>query len=113
MTRQPENKSLFKICSLCRQNKKLDDFHRNKNNKYGHHQQCKTCRSTIEKQRRKNDPEYKKHQNKLSLNYRIRKHRTTPTLNIINENRKQEVALIKEWQENGYLSTDAGDVKHD
>lgn len=48
-----------KICSICKVEKLLTNFHSDKSSKDGYVGLCKSCKSLIDKERRANDPNWK------------------------------------------------------
>lgn len=39
----------MKECKICKQNKSLDNFHKNKTSKDGYRNECKECKSKIDR----------------------------------------------------------------
>jgi hypothetical protein len=62
-----------KRCSKCKEDKLLEEFHKNKYNKEGYHHYCKSCNSTEKKTKYLNSPEYrtKKKQSNLKASYNL------------------------------------------
>lgn len=61
-----------KICTQCKQEKVLEDFYVKNEHRDGHDSQCKVCRSEYTKQRRLNDPEWRRAQDRKKRTLSLR-----------------------------------------
>lgn len=54
-------------CSVCKEEKELNEFPKDRSQTLGHSYSCKRCKSEIRKEQRKKDPEKYREQNRKSL----------------------------------------------
>lgn len=104
---------MSKICSVCKIEKKIEEFHKSKNNKDGYRYDCKICRNNYNKLNKDNKKEYNKQywQNKKDIltiknkNYRIdnnevikqqrKNYRSKPEIIEYNKNKSKEYLPIR------------------
>jgi hypothetical protein len=60
----------MKICSRCKQDKPLDQFHKDLSKRDHLHSQCKQCHSERQRNKRKNNPEWRELENIKSKQFR-------------------------------------------
>lgn len=94
--------TISQICSVCRQTKPIDDFHKSRCEKTGHHGQCAKCRSEREKEKRK-DQMYRLRANDHNRVWRLGRGPRKPRK--ITDETKADAAMVEEWQEAGHIPT--------
>lgn len=77
---KPKSPDGFKRCSMCKEEKKLEEFRKSKANKDGYSYQCKICKDKHYQQNKEHYLEYK------SQHY--------------NDNKEHLIKLSKQWREN-------------
>ena len=82
-----------KKCSACNQVKLITEFHKNKKNKDGYHNQCKKCRYEYNLKNSENKKEYNK------VYYKNNKKRINEVSKQYRQNNKSTIVeLIKKYQ---------------